>query len=70
MGSTKAKATVNRIDEPPASPEPVIVPIPRRPGWERRTYPIKMTPLQRTSLLDHTGLSLLGWHGRSRRTQA
>jgi len=56
MGSTKAKATVNRIDEPPASTEPVIVPIPRRPGWGRRTYPIKMTPLQRTALLNHTGL--------------
>jgi len=37
-------------------PEPVIVPIPRRPGWRRRKYPIKMTPLQRRSLLDHTGL--------------
>ena len=57
MGSTKANLPVNPLDEPPESPEPVIVPMPRRPGWERRTYPIKMTPLQRTSLLDHTGLS-------------
>jgi hypothetical protein len=57
VGLTKANVPVNPLDEPPESPEPVIVPIPRRPGWERRTYPIKMTPLQRTSLLDHTGLS-------------
>jgi hypothetical protein len=56
VGSIKANVTVNSLDGPPESPEPVIVPIPRRPGWERRTYPIKMTPLQRTSLLDHTGL--------------
>ena len=56
-GSTKANVTVNPLDEPPESPQPVIVAMPRMPGWERRTYPIKMTPLQRTSLLDHTGLS-------------
>jgi hypothetical protein len=56
-GSTKANVAVNPLDRPLESPEPVIVPIPRRPGWERRTYPIKMTPLQRMSLLDHTGLS-------------
>ena len=57
VGSTKANVTVNSLDGPPESPEPVIVPKPRRPVWERRTYPIKMTPLQRTSILDHTGLS-------------
>ena len=57
MDSTKANAPVNPPDGPPERPEPVIVPIPRRPGWERRIYPIKMAPLQRTSLLDHTGLS-------------
>ena len=56
MGSTEANVTVNHLDGPAESPEPVIVPIPRKPGWERRTYPIKMTPLQRTTLLDHTGL--------------
>jgi len=56
-GSTKANVTVNPLDEPPESPQPVIVAMPRMPGWERRTYPIKMTPLQRKSLLDHTGLS-------------
>ena len=57
MGSTKANVILNHPDGPPVRPEPVIVPIPRRPGWQRKTYPIKMTPLQRTSLLDHTGLS-------------
>ena len=56
-GSTKVNVTADPLDGPPESPQPVIVPIPRRPGWRRRTYPIKMTPLQRTSLLDHTGLS-------------
>jgi hypothetical protein len=56
-GSGKAKASVNPIDEPPASPETVIVPMPKRPGSEHRTYPIKMTPFQRKSLLDHVGLS-------------
>jgi hypothetical protein len=30
--------------------------MPRRPGDEHRKYPIKMTPLQRTSLLDQTSL--------------
>ena len=57
MGSTKANVILNHPDGPPVRPEPVIVPIPRRPGWQRKTYPIRMTPLQRTSLLDHTGLS-------------
>jgi hypothetical protein len=57
MGSNKANVTANPLDGPPGRPQPVIVRISRRPGWERRTYPIKMTPLQRTSLLDHTGLS-------------
>ncbi len=57
VGSTKPNMILNHPDEPPGRPEPVVIPIPRRPGWERRTYPIKMTPLQRTSLLDHTGLS-------------
>jgi hypothetical protein len=56
VGSTKANVTVNPLDGPLERPEPVIVPMPRRPGWERKTYPIKMTPLQRRSLLDHTGL--------------
>ncbi len=56
MGSAKANVTVNPLDGRAEIPEPVIVPIPRKPGWERRTYPIKMTPLQRTALLDHTGL--------------
>jgi hypothetical protein len=56
-GSTKANVTVNPLDEPLESPQRMIVPIPRRPGWQRRAYPIKMTPLQRTSLLVHTGLS-------------
>jgi hypothetical protein len=32
-GSTKANVTVNPLDGPPESPEPVIVPIPRRAGW-------------------------------------
>jgi hypothetical protein len=57
VGSTKADVILNHPDGPLGNPEPVIVPIPRRPGWERRTYLIKMTPLQRTSLFDHTGLS-------------
>jgi hypothetical protein len=56
VGSIKANVIVNPLVKPLESPEPVVVPIPRRPGWERRKYPIKMTPLQRTSLLDHTGL--------------
>src|SRR5579883_2442647 len=55
-GSTEANVTAEPLDGPPVKPEPVIVPIPRRPGWRRRKYPIKMTPLQRRSLLDHTGL--------------
>lgn len=37
-------------------PESIIVPMPKRPGDEHRKYPIKMTPLQRESLLDHTNL--------------
>jgi hypothetical protein len=57
VGSTRANVTVNPIDGPPERPGPVIVPMPRRPGWERRKYPIRMTTLQRGSLLDHTGLS-------------
>jgi hypothetical protein len=56
VDSTKANVTANLPDGPPVKPEPVIVPIPRRPGWQRRKYPIKMTPLQRRSLLDHTGI--------------
>jgi hypothetical protein len=56
VGSTKTNVILKHPDGPLGNPEPVIVPIPRRPGWQRRTYPIKMTPLQRTSLLDHTGL--------------
>jgi hypothetical protein len=56
VDSTKPKGTVGSQDESLASAGPVIVLIPRRPSWERRRYPIKMTPLQRTSLLDHTGL--------------
>jgi hypothetical protein len=56
VSSTKANTTVNHLDGSAETPEPVIIPIPRKPGWERKTYPIKMTPLQRTSLLDHTGL--------------
>lgn len=56
-GSTEANVTANPLDGPPVKPKPVIVPIPRRPGWQRRKHPIKMTPLQCRSLLDHTGLS-------------
>ena len=56
-GSSKVKATVNPIDAPLASPEPVIVLMPKRRGSEHGKYPIKMTPLQRKSLLDHVGLS-------------
>ena len=57
MGSKKANVTAEPLDGPPVKSEPAIVPIPRKPGWERRKYPIRMTPLQRTSLLDHTGLN-------------
>ena len=57
VGLTKAKAATNLLDEPLASPEPVIVPMPKRPGSEHRKYPIKLTPLQRKSLLDHADVS-------------
>jgi hypothetical protein len=56
-GPNQAQAAANPLDEPLASPGPVIVPMPRRPGSEHRNYPIKMTPLQRQSLLDHANLS-------------
>ena len=56
-GPSKVKVTVSPDDAPPASPGPVIVPMPKRPGSEHRKYPIKMTPLQRESLVDHVGLS-------------
>jgi hypothetical protein len=56
-GPDQAQAAANPLDEPLASPGPVIVPFPTRPGSEHRNYPIKLTPLQRKSLLDHANLS-------------
>ncbi len=55
--ATKPLDTVpDTLGELPASPESVIIPMPKRPDEKHRKYPIKMTPLQRTSILDHTSL--------------
>lgn len=66
-GPNQARSAANRLDEPLVSPGPVIVPMPRRPGSEHRNYAIKMTPLQRKSLLDHANLSP-GLMGKIERT--
>jgi hypothetical protein len=57
---TTASKGSNTISDAPgeflANPEPVILHMPKRSGDENRTYPIKMTPLQRKSLLAQTNL--------------
>ena len=44
-------------EDSPATVDPVILQIPRRPGHEKRRYSLKISPLQRKSLLLTTGLS-------------
>jgi hypothetical protein len=55
--ATKPSDTVSGTPgERLSRPEPIVVPMPKRPGDEHRKYPIKMTLFQRKSLLDQTNL--------------
>lgn len=52
-GRTTPKTAPNDLLGLLANREPIVFPTPKRPGKRGRKYPIKMTPHQRESVLDH-----------------
>jgi hypothetical protein len=55
-GAAKPEVPPNDLLGLLANREPIVLPMPKRPGKKGQKYPIRMTPHQRASLLDHAGL--------------
>jgi hypothetical protein len=55
-GAAKPEIAPNDLLGLLANREPIVFPMPKRPGRKGQKYPIRMTPHQRASVLDHADL--------------